>query len=111
MGADAVVECGVWLKLAAEVGPSVPIPCCVEFAMHQTVIFLVVYGELHHEDLLGHLSKNVGLQFGHVECILGAQCLCDQKKVISITFVLHQPCTPSRCVTVDVCFSIVIIVI
>lgn len=72
MGVNAIMGCGVWLKISAQVGLDVLI-CCFEFAVHQNC------GELHCEDITGHLNKNVGLHFDLVECIDGAQCLCDQK--------------------------------
>jgi len=62
--------CGVRLKISVQGGLGVLI-CCFEFAVHQTAIFLV-YGELHCEDVTGHLNTNVGLHFGLVECIDGA---------------------------------------
>jgi hypothetical protein len=42
--------------------------CHDELAMHQTAIFLVVYGEVYHGYVAVLLNKNAGLQFG-----LGAQ--------------------------------------
>jgi hypothetical protein len=78
MGVNATMGCGVWLNIPARVGLGVLI-CCFEFAVHQTAILLVC-GELHCEDITGHLNKNVGLHFGLVEFIDGAECLCDQKR-------------------------------
>jgi len=58
-----------------------PVHCHDEFTVQQTVIFLVMYGKLHHGDILVLLNKIYGLQFGLVECIYGAQHhLLDQKK-------------------------------
>jgi hypothetical protein len=37
-------------KIAAQVRASAPVRDRDEFATHQTVIFLVDYGELHHGD-------------------------------------------------------------
>jgi hypothetical protein len=51
---------------------------------------LVIYGKLHHKDILVLLNKIYGLQFGLVECSYGAQHhLLDQKKAICITFVFR----------------------
>jgi hypothetical protein len=77
-GVNATMDRVVWLNISAQVGPGVLI-CCFEFTVHQTAIF-VVCGELHCKDITGHLNTNVGLHFGLVECIDGAQCLCDQKR-------------------------------
>jgi hypothetical protein len=38
-----------------------------------TDIFLVVYGEIHHSDVLVLINKNAGLQFGLAKIIHGAQ--------------------------------------
>jgi len=70
VGVNTTMGCGVWLKLSVQGGLGVLI-CCFEFAVHQIATFLVC-GELHCEDIAGHLSKNVGLHFGLVECIDGA---------------------------------------
>jgi hypothetical protein len=74
MGVNATVGCGVWLKFSVLVGLGVLM--CFEFAVHQTAVFLVC-GEPHSEDITGHLKTNVVLCFGLVECVDGAQCLCD----------------------------------
>jgi hypothetical protein len=37
-GVDGPVECGVWPKIAAQLGLSVPLLCRDEFAMHHTAI-------------------------------------------------------------------------
>jgi hypothetical protein len=66
------VECGVWLKIAAQFGPNAPVHCREEFAMQQTAIFVVVYSELHHGDISVLFSKNSGLHFGLMEHIHGA---------------------------------------
>jgi hypothetical protein len=42
-GVDAHVICGVWLKIAVQVGPNAPVHCHNEFAMQKTAIFLVLY--------------------------------------------------------------------
>jgi hypothetical protein len=75
MGVNATMGCGVWLKISAQVGLGVLL-CCFEFAVHQTAVFLVC-DEPHSEYITGHLNTNVGLHFGLVECVNGAQCLCD----------------------------------
>jgi hypothetical protein len=63
-------------KIAEQVGPSGPVHC-VESALHQTVVFLIVYGKLHHGEHLVFIPMNAGLQFGCVECIHGACYLPD----------------------------------
>lgn len=42
-GADAHVECGIWLKIAVQVGRNAQVHCHDEFAMQETAIFLVVH--------------------------------------------------------------------
>jgi len=54
---------GVWLKIAAQVGVSAQACCHEEFATHQTNIFLVINGKLHHDSILILLNKNGGLTF------------------------------------------------
>jgi hypothetical protein len=81
------VECGVWIKISAQVGLSTKACCHYKFATHQTTIFLVIYGKLYHGGVLILLNKNAGLQFHLAECIPPAQYLHGQKE---ITFVLHQ---------------------
>ena len=39
-GVDGPVECGIWPKIAAQIGPRVPLLCRDEFAMHVITIFL-----------------------------------------------------------------------
>jgi hypothetical protein len=88
-GDDASVECGVRLKIAAEVGSNVPVHCHDEFASYQIVIFLVICGKLHHRDIIALINKNGGLQCGLVAHNHGAQFLVDKKKTMSSVFVLH----------------------
>jgi hypothetical protein len=76
MGTHTPMECGIWLKITAQVGPSAPV-CCDEFSMHKTEILMVVHIKLHHRNVLVLVSKTAGLQFVLVECIHGAQYLLD----------------------------------
>jgi len=76
MGVATPLECGVWLKIAAQVGLSATVCSHDVFAMHQTAFVSIVYGTLHDRDALVLLNKKAGLQYGHVECIRNAQyCL------------------------------------
>jgi len=62
-------KCGVWLKIAAQVGVSAQECCHDEFAKYQTNIFLVIYGKLHYDGIFILLNNNGGLKFHLVECI------------------------------------------
>lgn len=46
MGADAPVECSVWLNTTAQVWLCVAV-CYNEFAMHHTTTFWVIYSEMN----------------------------------------------------------------
>lgn len=50
VGVDILVECGVWPKTGAHVGPSVPV-YCDEFATHLTAVSMAVYGTLSQRQL------------------------------------------------------------
>jgi len=69
------VEFGVWLKTTAQVGPFVPGLYYDNVAIHETAIFFVIYGKLHHTVALALLNKNVGLHFDLLECTHGAHLL------------------------------------
>jgi len=51
-GVDANLEFDVWLKTTAQVGPIVPGLCYDKAVTHETAIFFVIYGKLHHSDAL-----------------------------------------------------------
>jgi hypothetical protein len=64
--------------------------CHDEFTLQQAAIFLVIYGKLHHGDILILINKICGLQFGLMECIYGANTTFLIRKIaLSITFVFH----------------------
>jgi hypothetical protein len=67
-------------KIAAQVGLGAQASCLDELATHQTNIFLVIYGKLHHEGILILLNNNKGLKFHLVEGIHAAKYLLDLKK-------------------------------
>jgi hypothetical protein len=69
------VEHVIWLKTAAQVWPSALMHYHDEFSMHHTAIFLVIYGNQHHGNVLVFLNKYAGLQFGFARSINGAQHL------------------------------------
>jgi hypothetical protein len=48
MGFDTPVEYGSSPKVTAQIGPIVLVCCHDELAMHQTFIFLVIYGKFHY---------------------------------------------------------------
>jgi hypothetical protein len=62
-------------KVAAQVGPSALVRS-VALAMHQTAMFLVVYGELRCGKHLAFIHKNANLKFG-LDSPHGAQYLAD----------------------------------
>jgi len=74
-GVDANVELGVWLKTTAQVGLIMPGLCYDKVTIHETAIFFVIYGKLHHTVALVLLNKNVGLHFDLLECTHGAYLL------------------------------------
>jgi hypothetical protein len=49
---ESPVECGVWLRIAAEFGSSVLVHCG-EFFLHQTAMLFYVCGDMHRRDCLG----------------------------------------------------------
>jgi len=49
--------------------------CHDEFAIHQTSIILVIYGKLHHGDIIVILNKYAGVQFTFADLIHDAQYL------------------------------------
>jgi hypothetical protein len=55
-GVDANVEFDVWLKTTAQVGPVVPRLCYDKVATHETAIFFVIHGKLHHSAALALLQ-------------------------------------------------------
>ena len=73
MGVGTPLECGVWLKIAAQVGLSANVCSHDAFAKHQIVFVSIVYGKQHDRDALVLLNKKTGLKYGHVECIHDAQ--------------------------------------
>lgn len=74
-GVDANVEFGVWLKTTIQVGPTVPGLCYDKAAIHETVIFFVIYDKLDHTVALVLLNKNVVLHFDLLEHTHGAHLL------------------------------------
>ena len=68
MGVDKSVECGVWLKVAAQVGLVAQVRCD-EFLMHQTAVILVkvLVNGLALWNIL--IVVSCGLRFGLVEYI------------------------------------------
>jgi hypothetical protein len=74
-GVDANVEFGVCLKTTAQVGPIVPGLCYDKVVTHESAIFFVIYGKLHHTVALVLLNKNVGLHFDLSERSHGAHLL------------------------------------
>ena len=69
-GVDTAVKYGVWLKATAQIVPIALVHCHDEFAIHQTAIILVIYGKLHHGDIIVLLNKYAGVQFTFADHIL-----------------------------------------
>lgn len=78
------MECGVWLRIAAEFGSSVLVHCG-EFFLHQTAILLYVYGKTHHRDFLGFVNKNAG-------CSLALRIVCTVYNTVLIENVINITC-------------------
>jgi hypothetical protein len=60
---------GAWRKATAQVGPIALVHCHDEFAIYQTASILVIYGKLHHGDVIVLLNKYVGVQFSFADHI------------------------------------------
>ena len=86
------LECDIVQKFAAHVGPSAPVHR-VSLAMHQTALFLVVYGELHCGKNLAFIHKNANVKFG-LDFMAHNTLLIE--KVISIAF-FFSPVTVFLC--------------
>jgi len=67
-------------KNCCKVGVSAQACCHDEIATHQTNIFLVIYGKLHHDGIFILLNNNGGLESHLVECIHAVKYLLEIKK-------------------------------
>jgi hypothetical protein len=68
-GVDTPLTYGAWLKATAQVGPIALVHCHDEFAIYQTASILVIYGKLHHGDIIVLLNKYVVVHFSFVDHI------------------------------------------
>jgi len=74
-GVDTPLIYGAWLKATAQVGPIALVHCYDEFAIYQTPSILVIYGKLHHGDIIVLLNKYVVVQFSFADHIHDAEYL------------------------------------
>jgi translation initiation factor IF-2 len=84
----------VWLKATAQVGTIALVHCRDELAIHRTASILVIYGKLHHGDIIVFLNKYAGVQFSFAEHIHDAQYLLNT--LLSGHAEMHD-CYPMRC--------------